>query len=119
MHSDRDVSADFVGSEVDKRQVLDSINRHPNPDYCGYAHYHIADSLRQYRSKSIHIEEKYQYEHEQDNILDERLPRSELDSISETAAVGDFVEIGRVEGKESKKDDHEQQGPNCCPASIP
>src|ERR1043165_1876336 len=44
-----------------------------------------------------------QHKNHQDNIFPKRFPRCELDGVSETSAVGNFIKVRRIECEEGKK----------------
>src|SRR5262249_46617004 len=52
-----------------------------------------------------------QDEYQQEDIFIKRLPGLEMKRIAKAAAIGHFIVIGKVERKESEKDDHQEKQP--------
>src|SRR6187455_3496160 len=86
-----------------------SIDTQHKAENGGQGDHHMALFRVQEGLESLSVPKQMQDKNYQDHIFNKRFPWCQFNGVTEASAVRDFVEVGRVECEESKKNDQGQQ----------
>jgi hypothetical protein len=87
--------------------MIHNMVTHINAKYKRQAYQSIPKIAVEKRLDQANVQKQDQDEEQQHDIFGKRLPGCKFECIAKATAVGDLIEISRVESKEGKKHNHQ------------